>query len=407
MKANNYKEYFKPFISRENYINKLIPFIDKDIIKVLIGQRRVGKSYMLFQIIEHIIKKNPTANIIYINKELIEFDFIKDYKDLIEYIRNNSIDEKNYLFIDEIQDIEGFEKALRSLSAEGKYDIYCTGSNAQLLSGDIAGLLSGRSIEIKIFSLSFKEFLKFHKLSDSDDALHKYIKYGGLPYLINLKLDDNVIFDYLKNIYSTILFKDVVSNQNIRNVYFLEKLVQYIADNTGSIVSAKKISDFLKSQKINISSQVVLNYLTHLTNALLVFKVMRAEIQGKKIFETGEKYFFEDIGLRNSIVGFKQVDIAKILENVVYLQLLISGYDVSVGKLGENEIDFVAEKNGEKKYFQVAYLLSDKTTIEREFGNLLKIKDNYPKYVISMDKIQGNTYEGIQQISLHKFLLTF
>ncbi len=407
MKANNYKEYFKPFISRENYINKLIPFIDKDIIKVLIGQRRVGKSYMLFQIIEHIIKKNPTANIIYINKELIDFDFIKDYKDLIEYIRSNSIDEKNYLFIDEIQDIEGFEKALRSLSAEGKYDIYCTGSNAQLLSGDIAGLLSGRSIEIKIFSLSFKEFLKFHKLSDSDDALHKYIKYGGLPYLINLKLDDNVIFDYLKNIYSTILFKDVVSNQNIRNVYFLEKLVQYIADNTGSIVSAKKISDFLKSQKINISSQVVLNYLTHLTNALLVFKVMRAEIQGKKIFETGEKYYFEDIGLRNSIVGFKQIDIAKILENVVYLQLLISGYDVSIGKLGENEIDFVAEKNGEKKYFQVAYLLSDKTTIEREFGNLLKIKDNYPKYVISMDKIQGNTYEGIQQISLHEFLLKF
>lgn len=407
MKANNYKEYFKPFISRENYINKLIPFIDKDIIKVLIGQRRVGKSYMLFQIIEHIIKKNPTANIIYINKELIDFDFIKDYKDLIEYIRSNSIDEKNYLFIDEIQDIEGFEKALRSLSAEGKYDIYCTGSNAQLLSGDIAGLLSGRSIEIKIFSLSFKEFLKFHKLSDSDDALHKYIKYGGLPYLINLKLDDNVIFDYLKNIYSTILFKDVVSNQNIRNVYFLEKLVQYIADNTGSIVSAKKISDFLKSQKINISSQVVLNYLTHLTNALLVFKVMRAEIQGKKIFETGEKYYFEDIGLRNSIVGFKQIDIAKILENVVYLQLLISGYDVSIGKLGKNEIDFVAEKNGEKKYFQVAYLLSDKTTIEREFGNLLKIKDNYPKYVISMDKIQGNTYEGIQQISLHEFLLKF
>ena len=407
MKANNYKEYLKPFISRGSYIKKLIPFIDKDIIKVFVGQRRVGKSYMLFQIIEHIIQNNPKANIIYINKELIDFNFIKDYKDLIEYIRNNSIDGKNYLFIDEIQDIEGFEKALRSLSAEGKYDIYCTGSNAQFLSGDIAGLLSGRSIEIKIFSLSFKEFLEFHKLNDNDEALHKYIKYGGLPYLVNLKLDDNIIFDYLKNIYSTILFKDVVSSQNIRNVYFLEKLVQYIADNTGSIVSAKKISDFLKSQKINISSQIVLNYLTHLTNAFLIFKVKRAEIQGEKIFETGEKYYFEDIGLRNSIVGFKQVDIAKILENVVFLQLLISGYNVSVGKLGKNEIDFVAEKNGEKKYFQVAYLLSDKTTIEREFGNLLKIKDNYPKYVISMDKIQGNTYKGIQQLSLHNFLLSF
>ena len=404
---SNYKAYLKPFIPRIQYLNKLIPFIDKDIIKVFIGQRRVGKSYMMFQLIEHILKRNPSANIIYINKELVDFDFIKDYNNLIKFVRENSINGKNYLLIDEIQDIEQFEKALRSLLAEGKYDIYCTGSNAQLLSVDIAGHLSGRFIEIKIYSLSYKEFLEFHRLEDSNKTFLKYAKFGGLPYLINIKLDDHIVFDYLKNIYTTILFKDVVKRQNVRNVFFLEQLVKFLAENLGSMVSAKKISDFLKSQKTNISTQVVLNYLLHLTNALLVFKVNRANLSGKKIFETGEKYYFEDLGLRNSIVGFRQKDIGKILENLVYLQLLISGYDVDIGKMGDKEIDFIAEKNNEKIYIQIAYLLNDEKTIEREFGNLLKIKNNYPKYVVSFDEIQGNTYEGIRQVNIRKFLAEF
>ena len=400
----DYKSYLKPFIKRTRYLEQLIPFINKDIIKVLIGQRRVGKSYMMFQLIEHIIQNNPNASIIYINKELSDFDFIKDNNDLNEFVANNSGERKTYLFIDEIQEILGFEKTLRSLQASGKYDIYCTGSNAQFLSGDIAGRLSGRLIETKIYSLSYTEFLQFHKLSDDGDSLQKYLKYGGLPYLINLKLEDHIIFDYLKNIYATILYKDVVGKHNIRNSYFLENLVKYLADITGSIVSAKSISNFLKSQRTSISPQVVLNYLRHLTNAFMVFKVSRADLFGKKIFESSEKYYFEDIGLRNSIIGFRQPDIGKILENVVYLHLLISGYEVNIGVSGNTEIDFVATKNNERVYVQVAYLLSDEKTIEREFGNLLKIKDNYPKYVVSMDEVQGNTYQGIHQLHLRKFL---
>jgi predicted AAA+ superfamily ATPase len=358
----------------------------------------------MFQLIEHIIQNAPKASIIYINKELSDFDFIKDNNDLNEFVANNSGERKTHLFIDEIQEIAGFEKTLRSLQASGKYDIYCTGSNAQFLSGDIAGRLSGRLIETKIYSLSYIEFLQFHKLSDDGDSLQKYLKFGGLPYLINLKLEEHIIFDYLKNIYATILYKDVVGKHNIRNSYFLENLVKYLADNTGSIVSAKSISNFLKSQRTNISPQVVLNYLHHLVNAFMVFRVSRADLFGKKIFESLEKYYFEDIGLRNSIIGFRQADIGKILENVVYLHLIISGYEVNTGVSGNTEIDFVATQNNEKIYVQVAYLLSDEKTIEREFGNLLKIKDNYPKYVVSMDEVQGNTYQGIHQLHLRQFL---
>ncbi|MBL7113189.1 MAG: ATP-binding protein [Bacteroidales bacterium] len=405
MKASSYKSYLKPYISRGEYIEKLIPFIDKDIIKVLVGQRRVGKSYMLYQLIGYIVERNPGAHIIYINKELEDFDFIRDHNDLNEFVRVNSRDQKTYLFIDEIQDIKHFEKALRSLLALGRYDIFCTGSNTQFLSADIAGHLSGRALEVKIFSLSYKEFLQFHKMDDNAGSLEKYIKYGGLPYLINLPLEDHIIFDYLKNIYATILYKDVVGRQHIRNTYFLETLVKYVADNIGNIVSAKRISDFLKSQRTDISTQVVLNYLTHLTNAFMLFKVSRADLYGKKIFESSEKYYFEDLGLRNSISGYRQADIGKLLENVVYLHLLISGYEVNIGVSGNTEIDFVGRKNGEKIYVQVAYLLTDENTIEREFGNLLKIKDNYPKYVVSMDEIHGNTYQGIQQLHVRDFLL--
>lgn len=406
MKMSGYTSYMKPYISREVYLEKLIPYIDKDVIKVMAGQRRVGKSYMMYQIIDHLVRLDPSAHILYINKELTEFDFIRDYNDLIGYVGTHSGNKKTYLFIDEIQDIEHFEKALRSLLASGRYDIYCTGSNAHLLSGDIAGHLSGRSIEIKIFSLSYNEFLQFHKLDDQAGSFEKYLKYGGLPYLINLQLEDHIIFDYLKNIYATILYKDVVGRQNIRNTYFLENLVKYAAGNIGNFVSAKRISDFLKSQRTNISPQVVLNYLAHLTDSLMLFKVSRADLYGKKIFESFEKYYFEDLGLRNSISGYRQEDIGKLLENVVYLHLLISGYEVNIGVSGNTEIDFVGRKNGEKVYVQVAYLLNEANTREREFGNLLKIKDNYPKYVVSMDDVHGNTYQGIRQLHVRDFLLT-
>jgi predicted AAA+ superfamily ATPase len=401
----------KDYITRQHYVDKIAPYIGKDIIKVITGQRRVGKSYLLFQIMDVINASDPEAQIIYINKELYEFDFINNYKTLLEYVKSRAEGKKKgkkkcYVFIDEIQDIEEFEKALRSLFAEGGYDIYCTGSNAGLLSGDLATYLSGRYIEIKVFCLSYTEFMKFHKEQNSPDTFLKYIKYGGLPYLNNLDLTDDIVYDYLKNIYNTILFKDVVKRHSIRNIAFLERLTVYLADNTGAVVSAKKISDFLKSQKTNISPNVVLNYLSHLESAFFVLKVQRSEIAGKKIFEIGEKYYFEDLGLRHTIIGYRQGDIGRILENLVFIHLKRSGYDITVGRIGGKEIDFACEKQGERLYVQVAYMITDQTVHDGEFGNLLEIKDNFPKIVVSMDEITGGKFKGIKHVNIRDFLVS-
>ncbi|MBU0727156.1 ATP-binding protein [Patescibacteria group bacterium] len=311
---------------------------------------------------------------------------------------------KTYLFIDEIQDIQNFEKALRSLKATGKYDIYCTGSNATLLSGELATYLSGRYVEIKVHSLSYLEFLTFHKLKETEESFLKYIKYGGLPYLKHLELTDEVVYDYLRNVNNTILFKDIIARFNIRNVSFLEQLVDYLADNVGSIVSAKKISDFLKSQRINISPNVVLDYLSHLCSTFFIHKVQRTDIRGKKIFEINDKYYFEDLGLRHSIIRYKQTDINKVLENIIYNHLAIAGYDVMVGQLGSKEIDFVCEKGGERTYIQVAYVITDENR-EREFGNLLAIPDNYRKIVISTDSLISDTsFKGVEHVNLRSFI---
>ncbi|MCF6365364.1 MAG: ATP-binding protein [Bacteroidales bacterium] len=395
------------YIKRKKYLEKIKPYRNKDIIKVIVGQRRVGKSYFLYQIKNEIQETNKNVNIIYINKELYEFRNIIDYVDLMEYIQSKIIPAKETaIFIDEIQDIKNFEKALRSLQAEGKYDIYCSGSNANLLSGELATFLSGRYIEFKIFPLSYIEFLEFQNLKNSDNSFNKYLTFGGLPYLKNLELKDEIVFDYLSNIYKTILLKDVVARNKIRNVEFLQNLSEYIAENTGNIISAKKISDFLKSQRINISNNIVLNYLNFLTNAFLINKVKRSEIGGKKIFETGEKYYFTDIGLRNSIIGFRLQDIAKIYENLVYNHISRLGYDITIGKHKDREIDFICKKNNEKIYIQVTYILSDKKVIDREFGNLLKIKDNFPKLVISSDKHKVQTYQGVKHINIIDFLIS-
>jgi len=395
----------KRYKKRKIYLDKIKPFIDKEIIKVIVGQRRVGKSFLLFQIMDLIKERNKKAKIVYINKELAEFDEIKNYQDLLQYIKEQTKNKKSYLFIDEIQDIDNFEKALRDLNAKGKYDIYCTGSNAKLLSGELATTLSGRHIEIEVFGLSYEEFLSFHKIKESQESLLQYIKYGGLPYLINLDINDETsIYGYLKSIYNTILLKDIVARYKIRNVAFLENLTQYIADNIGSLVSAKKISDFLKSQKINISPNIVLDYLSFLENAFFIFKAPRSDIQGKKVFEVNSKYYFEDLGLRHSILSYQQGDINKILENLVFLHLKIMGYEVTVGQLNDKEVDFVAEKQHKKFYIQTAYLITEENK-EREFGNLLAIEDNYPKMVVSFDSMIGKSeYKGIKQMNIRDFL---
>lgn len=394
----------KSIITRERYINAVQPFIDKNIIKVFTGQRRVGKSYLLYQLIA-IVSKKENFNIIYINKEDLAFSFIKTAADLNDYVLNNKKSElKNYVFIDEIQDISDFEDALRSFLLDEELDIYCTGSNANLLAGDIAGKLSGRYVEIPVYSLSYQEFLAFHKLQNNSKTLEKYLKYGGLPYLIHLDLKDEIIFEYLKNIYSTIVYRDIINRYEVRNTPFLEKLVLFLASNTGSLFSAKKISDYLKSQQTNVAPNQVQIYLQYLINAFIISSVKRYNIHGKRIFEIGEKYYFENIGIRNAIWGYRLEDRGKIIENVVHNHLLYLNYKVTVGALKDKEIDFIAEKNGEKIYFQVALELKEEKTIEREFGNLLAIKDNYPKKVITLDEFTGASVQGIEVLHLRKFL---
>lgn len=377
----------------------------KKLIKVLVGQRRVGKSTLLQQLAELIRGEHPEAKIIHINKELIEFDFIKTYKDLATYVESQSTPGAlNYLFVDEIQDIENFEKTLRSLNAKGTHDIYITGSNAFLLSGELATYLSGRYIEFKVFGLTYQEFLDFHSLPDNQETFMRYLRYGGLPYLINLDLNDSLVFDYLRNIYAAILFKDVVARHRIRNVHLLENLVQYLADNVGSLLSAKSISDFLKSQKVSVTPNVILDYLLFLEQAFFVLKASRAEIHGKKVFEVGQKYYLEDLGLRHSLLGYRTADIGKILENIVYVHLLVAGYLVRVGKFQDKEIDFVCVKGDEKMYIQVAYLIADEATKNREFGNLALINDNHPKYVLSMDAQASGNVNGIKHVHVRDFL---
>ncbi len=387
------------------YLQRIVPFIDKNIIKVFTGQRRVGKSYLLFQIMQHIQQQDKKAVIIYINKEDLTFTSIKTAQHLHDYIvLKKSKSKKTYVFIDEIQEITDFENALRSLLLDKTVDMYCTGSNANLLSKDVAGKLSGRCIETVVYSLSYTEFLEFHQLNNTNEALESYLKYGGLPYLKNLKLTDQIVFEYLKNIYNTIVYRDIVNRYALRNGPFLEQLILFLSSNIGSIFSAKKISDFLKSQQVKMAPNQVQLYISYLVNAFIIGQAPRYDIVGKRLFEIGEKYYFENLGIRNSIWGYRPEDKGKIMENAVFNHLLFKNNEVKVGVLHEAEIDFIAQKEGEKHYYQVALSIHETQTIEREFGNLKKIKDNYPKTVITYDVFKGNTMEGIKCEDLKSFL---
>ncbi len=394
-------------IPRKKYLSQIEPFIKKEIIKVLVGQRRTGKSYLLKYLAKEFLESEPNSNIIFIDKELYQFDFINDDASLYDYIVKNLTETFNYIFIDEIQDIKNFEKVLRDLNKRENVDIYITGSNAKLFSSELATHLSGRYIEIKVNPLSFTEFLIFHNLPNNDDSLMKYLRFGGMPYLKNLALEEEIVFSYLKDIFNTVLLKDIIARYSLRNVDFLFKLSEYLAENTGNLISANRISEYLKSQRIKIPVNTVVNYLSLLVSTYLVEKVKRINIKGKKIFEVNEKYYFEDIGLRNSLIGFRAQDISKIIENAVFAHLIFLGYDVKIGALGDREIDFVAQKKNKTVYVQVSYLLSDEKTIEREFGNLLAINDNYEKIIVSMDKISFDNYKGINHYTLINFLTDF
>ncbi len=394
-------------IIRQSYIDKIERYLGKDTIIVLVGQRRVGKSYTLKMVCDR-KKTDEYNNIIYIDKEKREFDGIQTYRDLNDYIERHFIPEKhNYILIDEIQDILEFERSIRSYRTEPNTDIIITGSNAHMLSGELSTLIGGRYKEIYIQSLSYSEFLEFHHLEDTERSLSLYIQYGGLPGLAKIGLDEDDAREYQMDICHTVLLKDVIMRNQIRNVPFLENLVRFLADNTGKLISANSIAKYMKSQGESITSTAIINYISFLCEAYILHKVNRYDIHGKRIFETNDKFYFEDNGIRNALAGgTREGDIEKVIENIVYQHLVRLGYQVYVGQLQVGEIDFVCTKpSGGRVYVQASYIIIDDATREREFGNLRAIKDNYPKYVISMTPLlTKNDDGGITHIHLHRFL---
>ncbi|MFA4839240.1 MAG: ATP-binding protein [Candidatus Neomarinimicrobiota bacterium] len=399
-------------IIRNSYIQKIEPFIGKPVIKVITGMRRTGKSTFLQMLIRQLITNGVSeSRILWINKESVEFDSIRDYLDLYRYVTDQfkTGSETNYLFVDEVQQIENWEKAIASFLSDNIADVFITGSNAKLFSSELATLLSGRYVEFPIYPLSFQEFLLFRtKLNivlNQEDEFALYLKYGGLPGIHALEMQDETVFQYLNAIFSTILLKDVVSRNRIRDVGLLEKIVRFVFDNCGNVTTAKGIADYLKNQKTDVSTDTILNYLSNLQSAYLIQKTPHFDLKGKKHLDFNDKYYLGDIGLRHSILGYRDRDISGLLENVVYLELLRRGYHVFIGKQNGREIDFVAEKTNERIYLQVCYLLADQSTIEREFVPLEKIADNYPKFVLSMDKIGISERNGIFRKNLIEFLL--
>lgn len=394
-------------ILRQSYLDKIERYLGKDTIIILTGQRRIGKSYIL-RLFRDKVSQNQEFNVIFIDKEKHEFDDIKTYQDLNAYIderRNKS--KTNYILIDEIQNIEEFEKSVRSYYEEPDVEIVVTGSNSKMLSSDLSTLIGGRYKEIYIQALSYEEFMLFHQLPDSDDTLAKYIQFGGLPGLVKMGLDEQDAREYQQDVYHTVLLKDVIMRNQIRNVPFLENLVRFLADNTGKIISANSIAKYMKSQGDSVTSTVIINYTKFLCDAYLIHRVNRYDIHGKKLFESNDKFYFEDNGLRNTLAGgSREGDIEKVIENIIYNHLIRLGYEVTVGQLQAGEIDFVCQKpEGQLLYVQASYIIADDATREREFGNLRAIKDNYPKYVISMTPlVSRQDSDGITHLHLRRFL---
>ena len=394
-------------IRRQSYIDKIEKYLGKETIIVLVGQRRVGKSCILKMIRDDKMADSDN-NVIYIDKEKWQYDAIQTYRDLNEYIEKHWANDKyNYILIDEVQDIEEFERSVRSFRKEPNTDIIITGSNASMLSNELSTLIGGRYKEIYIQSLSYNEFLEFHNLSDNDESLSLYIQYGGMPGLAKIGLEEDDAREYQIDIYHTVLLKDVIMRNQIRNVPFLENLVRFLADNIGKLISANSIAKYMKSQGESITSSVVINYISFLCEAYILHKVNRYDIHGKRVFENNDKFYFEDNGVRNAIAGgTREGDIEKVIENIIYEHLIRLGYQVYVGQLQAGEIDFVCTKpEGQRIYVQASFIIAEQATREREFGNLRSIKDNYPKYVISMTPLlTKNDDDGITHIHLRKFL---
>jgi hypothetical protein len=395
-------------INRENYIKKIEPFLNKPVVKVISGMRRIGKSSIIKLIIQKLKQEGISdENILYINKESLEFDFIKTYKDLDNYVKGKLIKAKGkkYLFIDEVQEIEKWEKAILSFLTNNLADIFITGSNSRLLSSEISTLLRGRYVELRIYPLTFNEFLNFRlQPQDIESEFRNYLRYGGLPGIHMLSLDNETqVFEYINAILSTVLYKDLMERYKIREPEALGRILKYVFDNLGNVTTARSISNFLKNQRLKLTVDTTMNYLNFMEAAFLISRVKRFDLKGKRLLEIYEKIYPADAGLRHGLIGYSDKDISQILELIIYNELRSRGYNVYIGVFDNREVDFVVEKGQEKLYIQVCYLLADEATKNREFGNLLKIKDNYPKMVISMDKFYPEEYNGIK----HKYLIDF
>ena len=394
-------------VSREKYALKLDSWIGKGQIIVVTGQRRSGKSYVLKDFIQR-HSKDESYNIIYINKEKKDFDGIKTYNDLNDYIDSKFDRSKhNVILVDEIQDIAEWERSVRSYRTEDNTDVIITGSNSRILSSELGTMIGGRYQDVFVQPLTYREFLEFHNLQDNDDSLVKYINVGGLPGLRRIGLDDDEqVSEYVRSVFNTIMLKDVIERHDIRNIPFLNNLVAFLADNVGKLNSATNIMNTMKAHGQNVATKIILDYISFFSEAYLLSDVRRYDIHGKKEFEFNDKVYFSDLGIRNTIAGGERSgDIEKVIENVVYNQLVYDGFTVRVGQLRAGEIDFVCTKPGQRVYVQVSYLITDEDVIEREFGNLKKINDNYPKYVISMTPlVKRSDDDGIFHLSLREFL---
>lgn len=399
-------------IKRDLYFNQIFEFIDKPFIKILSGLRRSGKSSILILIKEELLKRGvKDSHIVFVNFESFDFIAINDAVSLQKYIKDKIKDnEKYYILLDEIQEVENWEKAVNSFMVDFNCDLIITGSNSRLLSSELATYLAGRYIEFHIYTLSFSEYLQFKSLNPTSDfeiynAFNEYLKRGGFPALHVAEYSIEASYKAVYDIYSSAILRDTIQRYGIRDVELLERVVKYVFDNIGNSFSAKNVADYFKSQQRKIDLNTVYNYLSALVGSFIIYRIPKYDVKGKEILKTQEKYFVGDPALIYSVMGFKERLISGILENIVMHELMRRGYMVYVGKIGNLEIDFIAEKKGNKIYVQVSYLLSEESTVEREFSPLLKIKDNYPKYVVSMDMFRKDDIEGIKHINIADFLL--
>lgn len=397
-------------IVRKKYLNKIVSLKDTEFIKVITGVRRSGKSTLMLMFKDYLLNNGiKKENIIHINFESAMYDEIKNYRDLYSFVKKNIRKDKIYLLLDEIQNLESWEKAINSFKVDFNVDMYITGSNAYLLSSELSTLLSGRYIEIKMYPLSFKEYLIFNNYNTDNinEKFNEYLKYGGLPAITLIKDNNELVLSYLNDIYNTIVKKDIIARNNIKDIALLENIIKYLVNNIGCTISSSKISNYLNSNKITKKSnhQTIDNYLNMLEKSFIIYKADRTDIKNKTLLKTLGKYYISDTGIKNIISGFRNIDEGHLLENVVYLELLRRGYRVNIGKTNNYEVDFVAENPNQIKYYQVTKTLLNDEVKTREIRSLENIEDNYEKIILTMDKSINNDYNGIKIINIIDFLL--